>query len=508
MPSKPPPRKTRAAMALWRRDPVAWIRDWMGIDLTAEPWDHPDQRAYQAEIVTSIAENQETFVVTGHSVGKDFLAGRVVPWWICTRKGVVLTTAVKALQVEKILWGEVRSAYKSALAPLGGRLMPAAARWDGTGPKHYALGMTANEVNALAGFHADNVLGLVDEAAGVPDFAQEALMGCAVGADDRLAYFGNPKCGPTHWFAKDASSPDIPGRKKTIRVRGDESPNVVQGRVVIKGLQTVEGIDRIARKHPPGSLIYNAMVGAKFPTSGSDSLIGYEHINRARYRLEVGAKPRDQDLPKMGCDVARYGEDLTVIAYVHGPLAGFPHDGTVAKASNVKVARRILTVGAAIRAEAVAIDGGGLGSGPVDMLKELRREMGVPSHFRVLDVQFGGKARDAEKFADRRTEMWWNMREWLWDYGAIDPDPELEEELLAPTYGYVRQRIKLEPKDKIKERIGRSPDRADALALAITAQRIKSRRRGGGEASRARKAKPQTKRYGEIPRADSRRVLG
>jgi hypothetical protein len=67
-----------------------------------------------------------------------------------------------------------------------------------------------------------------------------------------------------------------------------------------------------------------------------------------------------------------------------------------------------------------------------------------------------------------RDQLWFGLQQWLKDGGTIPQDPKLEAELVAPTYAFdVRGRIKVEPKEKIKERLRRSPDRADALALAV-----------------------------------------
>jgi hypothetical protein len=57
-------------------------------------------------------------------------------------------------------------------------------------------------------------------------------------------------------------------------------------------------------------------------------------------------------------------------------------------------------------------------------------------------------------------------KKWLKDGGTIPSDPKLEAELVAPTYAFdLRGRIKVEPKEKIQERL--RPDRADALVLAV-----------------------------------------
>jgi hypothetical protein len=113
--------------------------------------------------------------------------------------------------------------------------------------------------------------------------------------------------------------------------------------------------------------------------------------------------------------------------------------------------------------DAVFIDAG-RGEGVIDRL----RQLGSPSA--IIEVPFGGQAIDhtVNGYANRRAEMWDNMRKWLQQGGAIPDDYELTKELAAVTYTYDGQsRLKLESKEVIRERVGFSPDRADALALTF-----------------------------------------
>jgi phage terminase large subunit len=88
----------------------------------------------------------------------------------------------------------------------------------------------------------------------------------------------------------------------------------------------------------------------------------------------------------------------------------------------------------------------------------------------IVEVNFGGKPNNPGLFVNRRTEMWWTMREWLEQGGSIPNDPFLKAELATPTYSYDSNgRRVLESKDEIKRRLqgGASPDIADALALTF-----------------------------------------
>lgn len=116
------------------------------------------------------------------------------------------------------------------------------------------------------------------------------------------------------------------------------------------------------------------------------------------------------------------------------------------------------------RADAIFVDGGGVGGGVVDRLRQLQ----VP----VWDVQFGGKSdafegTDGIHYANKRAEMWGSMREWL-SIGCIPDDKSLREQITGPQYGFnVRNEIQLEAKDDMKKRGLESPDIADGLALTF-----------------------------------------
>ncbi len=467
MKSKKATAKQAALMAQWKRDPLKFFKDVWGLDLLGGWWAKDGQRAYQAEIVTAIVENAEVYVVSGNGVGKDFLLGRIVPWWVCTRKGIAITTAPKQEQVDKILWGEIRSAHASAKVELGGDLKPAAPYWK-FGPKWYATGVVGKDENAFQGFHGAEVLAVSDEAAGIPEFVWPAIQGCAVGENDRQVNIGNPTCGPTHPFAKGAMSDPIPGKQITIRVKGTETPNCVQGREVIPGLQTAKGVERLRRKFGRNGAIAKARIEAQFPVSGSDSIIGFEHIGPARERWAAGVRARPDDTGHAGCDVARFGDDLSALASIKGPEGRCTADDTAGGLSQDQLEEWLALRCKALGARSVAIDGGAMGAGPIDYLRKNWPGWGISSPFTVHEVQFGANAYEEEEYADKRTELWWNLREWLKESGSMEIDEDLEEELTAPTYSYVKRKIRMEPKKDTKKRLGRSPDRADALALAVS----------------------------------------
>jgi hypothetical protein len=116
----------------------------------------------------------------------------------------------------------------------------------------------------------------------------------------------------------------------------------------------------------------------------------------------------------------------------------------------------------------------------VDALVELQRQGELPLGIQIFDNEFGPGATDPAEWANRRTELHYRLRDWMWLHGALDPDIDTEEELLAATYnvGARGNASILEPKERIKARLGRSPDRSDALALAVAGHVGKVRNRG------------------------------
>ena len=195
-----------------------------------------------------------------------------------------------------------------------------------------------------------------------------------------------------------------------------------------------------------------------FNASCDNMLIPLDLIYKAK-----GKHLREEDYIKaplvFGVDVARFGGDACVIQKRRG-LAAFPY-WRRAGIDNMTFASILHRMILDERPDAVFIDAG-RGEGVIDRLRQLGDV--------VIEVPFGGQALDhgVNGYANRRAEMWDAVRKWLRDGGAIPDDYELTKELAAPTYTYDGQsRLKLETKEVIRERVGFSPDRADALALTF-----------------------------------------
>lgn len=194
-----------------------------------------------------------------------------------------------------------------------------------------------------------------------------------------------------------------------------------------------------------------------FAAASDNILIQFEVANAARQRVVTEAMIGSA-AKVIGVDVARQGNDRSVILRRQGIQAFTPK--IMAGADSMQVASVVAQEIHDWQPDAVFIDGsGGYGAGVIDRLRQLGHD--------VQEVQFGGKPGDP-RFNNKRTEMWWQMAEWL-KTGSIPDVASLMAELCAPTYDYANAagKLALEAKDKIKERLALSPDIADALALTF-----------------------------------------
>jgi hypothetical protein len=188
-------------------------------------------------------------------------------------------------------------------------------------------------------------------------------------------------------------------------------------------------------------------------------LISAALVDRAR-KAKVQATRFDEVI--MAVDVARYGDDETVICFRRGRDAYSEPWVAYAKLDTMEVAARVATHFDRVKPNALFVDETGVGAGVVDRL----RQLGYP----VTPVNFGARPdgmTDA-KTANKRAEMWVRMREWLRGEVGIPDDPALEAQLTGVEYKHdANNAILLEKKEDMKKRGLPSPDRADALALTF-----------------------------------------
>lgn len=199
-----------------------------------------------------------------------------------------------------------------------------------------------------------------------------------------------------------------------------------------------------------------------FQTSGDGGLISAEAVMRARKNKTA----RASGAKVVGVDPARYGDDATGIAFRQGRvctrierhkgLSTMQVAGLIGKILEDPVTKEPSDI------DMVFIDVGGLGAGVVDRLIELGFED------RITAVNFGEKALEEDRYANKRSEMWCELNEWLQMPVKIPDEDSLQSDMCAPTFEYdSASRVVLESKKHMRGRGVRSPDEADALALTF-----------------------------------------
>jgi hypothetical protein len=198
-------------------------------------------------------------------------------------------------------------------------------------------------------------------------------------------------------------------------------------------------------------------VFGEFPPASLNALIGIEEVEAATKRMwrehEIKGSPRI-----LGIDIARYGDDASVICRRQGlqvwpmmkyrGIDGLQGAGIVARTEQDW------------ESDATFLDASNAGASWEDQLRQLGRQ--------PVPVYFSNKAHDPQKFFNKRAEMYWDAVQWIKKGGALPQHcPELIAALTQTTYSFKGDRILLEDKEQIKERIGFSPDDADAFVLTF-----------------------------------------
>ena len=193
-----------------------------------------------------------------------------------------------------------------------------------------------------------------------------------------------------------------------------------------------------------------------FSASAVDQLISYQEVFEASERTLPIYANNYTDLI-MGVDVARFGNDRSVITLRKGQIIYEPI--ALQGVSTVELASHVKRLAMERLPKEIYIDGTGVGGGVVDILNS----WGIY----VNDINFGHKSLD-KQYKNKRTEMWCRMADWIRRGGCLPQNADLISEIATPYFYYSDDNQKfLETKKQIRDRLGKSPDLADSLALTF-----------------------------------------
>ena len=305
---------------------------------------------------------------------------------------------------------------------------------------------------ALSGLHSQFPFILLDETGDMPAAVGRAAQQIFTGnpTDALIAQAGNPTS--TTGLLYECCT-RLAAMWHFITITSDPSDPKRTPRVDVAHAQ--EMIDTYGREDP---WVMATILGL-FPPAGFNQLLSIEDVNAAMDRHYRGHE-FEFAARVLGVDVAREGDDKSIIFPRQGLVAFDPGKELVLRnANSVHGAGVVARKWDDWQADGCFVDNtGGFGGGWIDQLQILNKS--------PVGIHFAGKAMDP-RYANIRAEMWWKMAEWVKAGGALPKIPELIAELTTPTYSFKGDQLLIEPKEKIKQRLGRSPDYADALALTF-----------------------------------------
>lgn len=449
------------AMSRWRQEPVQFVIENFGV--TPDPW--------QVIVLNWYRDGHRRIAMQAcKGPGKTCVLAWIIWHFMLTENANIAGISTSGANVRNNLWKEL-ALWRDKCVWLKAAYQMTATRIyvESTEAHDYertwfcemrTWSKTADDAavaQTLQGLHANNVMVVLDESGGMPDglmVAAEGILANHVSGDGKRAHIiqaGNPTMlrGPLYRAATKERS-----MWSVIEITGDPDSPTRSTRISLEWAR--EQINSYGRDHP--WVMVNIL--GKFPPASFNALIGPDEMNAAIGRHLVKSA-FDRAAKVIGVDVARYGDDMTVIWPRQG-LAAF-EPTALRNAHPDDTAGQIM----AIMEEWTQVDStmvdatGGFGDGVVDSLGRI----GITA----VRVQFAGKPIDA-KFYNKRSEIIWNLVEWVKKGGALPPGEasmKLAEELTQMEYTFRGDKILIEEKELVKQRIGRSPDYSDALACSF-----------------------------------------
>lgn len=433
-------------------------------------------------LLQAIADNKWVTVRSAVGTNKTRTAAGIVLWFLdCFPGSRVITTAPKESQLLSQIWGEINTLYPffnkgkltSGLLKMEDKVNT---NWKA---EAFVTGLVASEdsLTKAQGFHAPDMLILVEETPGVPKQALTALINTSTGRHNILVFLGNPDNQMDNFSLLENMDNVV-----NIQISGYDHPNVVtKNPDLIPGAQTERGIQTMlslyrSKEHP----LFISRARGMTPIGSANSLIKYQWIMKAVERYNLLCDEHDslipdevlkynllrnmENDPSLGVDVANSeaGDDASIcegIGAVNTGIESFPCPNS--NQLGHQVAKLASENG--IESNKVWVDGIGVGAGTVNTL--------VDDHdFPIEDINFQSSAApidipgNNEIFLNKRSQAWWMTAEgFRLGIIAMPEDKETIADLVSPKWFVKNGKIVIESKEDIKKRLLRSPNKGDAF---------------------------------------------
>lgn len=474
---------------VYRKDPVLYARE----VLTFEP------DSWQKKVLMELADRPKVAVKSGQGVGKTSVEAVALLWFLtCFPYPRIVATAPTKQQLHDVLWSEIAKWQERS------PLLKTILKWtktyvymSGYEKRWFAVARTATKPENMQGFHEDNMLFIVDEASGVADPIMEAVLGTLSGDNNKLLMMGNPTkvAGTFH----DAFTKD----------RAQFVCMTVSSREV--GRTNKDNIASLDRKYGRKSNVVRVRVDGEFPEQDDDVFTNISWIEQSvatdvsdntlkgmgEYVDDNGSRVHEPDKllrADIGCDVARFGDDKTVIGFrlnervlIYKKYNGKDTTWTTGNVANLyrEIKFRYKYKGIV----PVKIDDGGVGGGVTDQLKALKRaEPDLYKDMEIVPVNFGQPIKH-RYYYDTTTYMMGVVRDLIQPFDEagnpkkcdiiLPDDNDLVGQLSCRKYTFIRSsKVKVESKKEMKKRDLPSPDEADCILLVCLPINVRRGKKG------------------------------
>lgn len=505
-------RRQAKPLTQYQIKPQAYAYDILGVTLT------PDQD----EMLQSIVDNRYTLVKASHAVGKTFTAAVAESWWFdCWSQHIGYITAPTWDQSFGLTFKQLKSLRRAKGLPgliLERIIKDADKLREGD---HYVKALNAERGEGFQGEHSAPILIVIEEGPGVPKYIWEAIGGLMTNPLCRVFAIGNPTDEATEFgIASQSSLYNVmsisalnhPNIQAELRLEKPPFPDAVRllwlYEMLEKECEIVDKATEDAFEFVSLPEIKNAIEGrpadlnekwiymptayfqgrvlGEFPTQADQQV-----IPRAWLKWQPKLEASEDDAPEIGSDVARFGDDRTTIFVRRGPCLMSGRE--IRKMDGVEVANACMEEAlkavrewkgpewaastpyeqqvALAKTISIKIDTtGGPGMGPYFVLKT--------AGYNAIGVNSSEPARNPEQYRNIRSELWFDVRqraqEKRLDYSRLRQDIriKLEREWSAPKYKAPGYKI-VEEKEKMKARLGYSPDLADGANLAFYQPKVR-----------------------------------
>ncbi|HJQ53476.1 MAG TPA: hypothetical protein VJ825_06500 [Gemmatimonadaceae bacterium] len=498
----------------YENDPVGWAVDVLGIpertirwsmnpEYEGHSWDgDPDPLVKIAEALARWEKN--VGAESGTGTGKSFWMAVLILWFLgCFKNSRVFTFAPKEDQLRKYIWKEIGllwpkfvihfpQAVKRDLA-----IRMRGGQDESWGASGVAVGVGANEevASKAAGMHAEHMLLVYEETQGIPVPVMKAGEHTSTAPHNLRVAIGNPghQHDSLHKFCT---------KKNAVHVvmSALDHPNVVTGDPsLIPGAVSRESIEERREEDGEDSPEYQRKVRGRSPEQASNALIRMEWLRRSAERF--AARKAKGEIPEtitaIGVDAANSENgDKAAVAAFHGNTLPRTALRSFQCPDSNRLGKQVFDLMEAkgVSQEHVGVDNVGVGAGTVNELARLGRQVRrlggsnncVKRAERAPDGQPFDWVPDANEFLNLRSQMHWQLRQDLQhDRVDIEWNENLAEELTTIEYEPHNGKTKIEAKDDIKARTGKSPNEAEAVIYANwvrpRARKVEQPKARGGE---------------------------